>query len=167
MRNYLDTMEEKLSNSESLCTFLRRNAMKVSARNTFFGTIASITRSSVNAEVTLALKGDVRLTSVITNVGVENLGLETGMDAYAIVKASSVMIGADLHGGKFSARNMFSGTVVRIVEGPVNSEIDLEIEGGTIISATITHDSVNLLGLKEGGHASALFKASDVMLSVT
>lgn len=167
LHRYLDSVEEKLGNSDGLYTFLRRNSMRISARNIFCGAITSITRSSVNAEVTLSLKGDVRLTSVITSDAAEKLGLETGMDACAIVKASSVMIGADLQDGRFSARNLFRGTVVRIIEGPVNSEVDLEIEGGTIISATITHDSVSLLGLKEGSRACALFKASDVILGVT
>ncbi len=164
LRRHLERLEEKLGNTDSLCSFLRRNSMRISARNIFYGTISAITTNSVTAEVTLTLKGDVKLTSVITNGAVENLGLTTGMDAYAIVKASSVMIGSDLHDSRFSARNLFRGTIVRIIEGEVNCEVDLEINGGTIISATITRDSVNELELTEGSRACALFKASDVLL---
>ncbi len=167
LHRHLDSLEEKLGNTDSLYSFLRRNSMRVSARNIFYGTITAITTNSVSAEVTLTLKGDARLTSVITNDAVESLGLTTGMDAYAIVKASSVIVATDLHDGKCSARNMFSGTVVRIIEGEVNCEVDLEINGGTIISATITLDSVTTLGLKEGGQACALFKASNVILGIS
>lgn len=166
MRAYLNGLEEKLGNTDSLYTFLRRNSMKVSARNTFCGVVSSITKGAVNAEVTLTLKGGVKLTSVITNGAVDNLELVTGMDAYAIVKASSIIIGTDLHDCKISARNIFCGTVVRVIEGAVNTEVDVEIEGGTIVSAIITHDSATGLDLKPGDHACTLFKASNVILGV-
>ncbi len=164
LRRYLDSLEEKLGNSEGLYSFLRRNSLRVSARNIFCGTISTITTNSVNAQVALTLKGGVNLTSVITNAAVENLGLAIGMDAYAIVKASSVIIAAEPPKGRFSARNLLRGSVVRIIRGEVNCEVDLEIDGGIIISATITLDSVNELELTEGGRACALFKSSDVIL---
>lgn len=140
--------------------------MKVSARNTFSGTISAITQGAVNAEVTLTLKGGVPLTAVVTNGAVDTLGLKTGMAAYAIVKASSVIIGTDLHDARVSARNVFCGAIVKIIEGPVNTEVDVEIGGGNTLSAVITHASAKALGLKVGGHACALFKASSVILGV-
>lgn len=167
LHDYLNSLQEKLGKNGDLCTFLRRNSIKVSARNTFAGTVSRIVRGGVNAEVTLTLKGEVPLVSVITNAAVDDLGLSVGRDAYAIVKASSVIVGTGLHEAAFSARNVFRGTVARIIEGEVNSEVDLEIEGGTIISAIVTHDSATGLGLKRGDPACALFKASNVILGVT
>lgn len=140
--------------------------MEVSARNTFRGTIAAIVRGAVNAEVTLSLKGGVPLAATVTNGAVDNLGLRVGMEAHAIVKASSIIIGTNLHDSIVSARNVFCGEIVKIIEGPVNTEIDLEIGGGNIISAVITHNSSVRLGLQPGGHACALFKASSVILGV-
>jgi molybdate transport system regulatory protein len=140
--------------------------MKVSARNILAGTVTSINKGAVNAEVTLSLKGGVPLTSVVTNGAIDNLGLTTGMDAYAIIKASSVIIGTDLHDAKVSARNIFCGTIIKIIEGPVNTEVDIEIGGGNTISAVITHVSATHLELKVGGHACALFKASSVIIGV-
>jgi molybdate transport system regulatory protein len=165
-RKFLGNLEERLGDTESLYKFLRRISMKVSARNTFTGTVANITKGAVNAEVTLSLKGGIPLTGVITNGAVANLGLTTGMEAYAIIKASSIIIGTDLHDAKVSARNIFCGTITKIIEGPVNTEVDLEIGGGNTISSVITHDSANRLGLKAGGHACALFKASSVIIGV-
>ncbi|NVN93440.1 MAG: TOBE domain-containing protein [Desulfuromonadales bacterium] len=166
MRKHLEGLEEKLGDTESLYKFLHRNSMKISARNIFYGTVSALTRGAVNTEVTLTLKGDVKLTSVITNGAVDNLGLSIGKDAYAIVKASSIIVGTDLHNCRISTRNIFCGTVARIIEGSVSTEVDVEIDGGTMISAIITHESVTGLDLKQGNHACALFKASSVILGV-
>lgn len=166
-RKFLDNLESRLGDTESLYRFLRRISMKVSARNTFAGVVTNITRGAVNAEVTLTLKGGAKLTAVVTNGAIENLGLSNGNEAYAIVKSSSVIIGTDLQGAKLSARNMFVGTVTRIIEGPVNTEVNIEIGGGNTVSAVITHDSAVKLELKVGGHACALFKASSVIIGVS
>ncbi len=141
--------------------------MKVSARNVFTGTVAKIIKGAVNAEVTLTLKGGAPLTATVTNGAVENLGLKEGMEACAIIKASSIIIGTDLHDAKVSARNIMCGTVTKVIQGPVNAEVDIEIGGGNTICAVVTHESVEKLGLKEGGHACAMIKASSVILGVS
>ena len=141
--------------------------MKVSARNVLAGTITKITKGAVNAEVALSLTGGTPLIAVITNGAVENLALKEGASAYAIIKASSVMVGSDLHDAKISARNIMCGTVSKIIEGPVSTEVDVEVGGGNTISAVITHESSSNLGLKVGGHACTLFKASSVILGVS
>ena len=140
--------------------------MKVSARNTFAGTVTAIIQGAVNAEVTISLKGGIPLTAVVTNGAIENLGLAVGNEAYAIIKASSVIIGTDLHDAKVSARNIFCGTISKIIEGPVNTEVDVEIGSGNTVSAVITHGSAVRLELKAGGHACAMFKASSVIIGV-
>jgi molybdate transport system regulatory protein len=166
-RKFLEHLENRLGDTDSLYQFLRRISMKVSARNTFSGTVTTITKGAVNAEVTLSLKGGIPLTAVVTNGAIDNLGLATGAEAYAIIKASSVIIGTDLHDAKISARNVFCGTIAKIIEGPVNTEVDVEIGGGNTLSAVITHDSAIRLELKAGGHACALFKASSVIIGVS
>ncbi len=166
-RKFLDNLETRLDDTDSLYKFLRRISMKVSARNTFSGTVTNITKGAVNAEVTLSLKGGVPLTAVVTNGAIDNLGLKSGAEAYAIIKASSVIIGTDLHDAKVSARNVFCGTIAKIIEGPVSTEVDVEIGGGNTVSAVITHESSKRLELKVGGHACALFKASSVIIGVS
>jgi molybdate transport system regulatory protein len=166
-RKFLNNLDVRLGDTASLYQFLRRISMKVSARNTFAGSVTAITKGAVNAEVTLSLKGGVPLTAVVTNGAIDNLGLKIGAEAYAIIKASSVIIGTDLHDAKVSARNVFCGTIAKIIEGPVNTEVDVEIGGGNIVSAVITHGSSKRLELKVGGHACALFKASSVIIGVS
>ena len=141
--------------------------MKLSARNVFPGTVSGIAKGAVNAEVSLTLKGGTPVTAVVTNASIDNLGLAVGKEASIIVKASSVIIGTDLHDAKISARNIMCGTVVKVIEGPVSAEVDVEIGGGNTISAVITHGSAKSLGIKEGGHACAIFKASSVILGVS
>lgn len=67
---------------------------------------------------------------------------------------------------KLSARNQLKGTVVDITEGAVNGTVKLDIGGGNIISSVITMASIKELGLKVGGTAYAVIKASNVMIGV-
>jgi molybdate transport system regulatory protein len=165
-RRFLYNLEERLGDTQNFYQFLRRISMKISARNIFSGTVETVTRGAVNAEVVLLLNGGIRITSIITNGSVDNLGLKEGSNAYAIVKASSIIVGQDLHSAKISTRNIICGTIGKIIEGPVSTEVDVEIGGGNVISAIITHGSSEKLGLTVGGHACTAFKASSVILGV-
>ncbi len=69
--------------------------MKISARNILKGKIVKVVHGAVNSEVTIELPGGTRIVSIITNSSVDNLVLTEGKEAYAIIKASSVMIGID------------------------------------------------------------------------
>ncbi|MBY0578850.1 MAG: TOBE domain-containing protein [Burkholderiales bacterium] len=65
---------------------------------------------------------------------------------------------------KTSARNEFLGKVKSLENGPVNTEVILDI-GGSDLVAIITHESVDALGLKVGGEAYALIKAPWVIVT--
>jgi molybdopterin-binding protein len=69
--------------------------VKLSARNTLPGTIRKIDMGAVNAEVTLEVAPGITIVSIITLDAVTNLGLKEGGNAYAVIKASSVMVGVD------------------------------------------------------------------------
>lgn len=165
-RKFLENLEERLGDTGDLYRFLRRISMRISARNVFGGKIEAVKKGAVNAEVILSLTGGQQIASIITNGAVDNLGLKTGMSAYAIIKSNSVIVGKDLQGSNLSARNIMCGNVQRVIDGPVSSEVDIEIGGGNIISAIITHTSRERLDLKEGDFACALFKASSVIIGV-
>ena len=67
---------------------------------------------------------------------------------------------------KLSARNQFKGTVVAIEEGAVNGIVRIDIGGGNVITSTISMGSIRELGLKVGGTAYAVIKATSVMVGV-
>lgn len=69
--------------------------MKLSARNTLKGTVKKITLGAVNAEVVIEIAGGIELVSIITIESVNSLGLAEGKEAYAVIKASNVMVGVD------------------------------------------------------------------------
>jgi molybdopterin-binding protein len=69
--------------------------MKLSARNVLKAKVIRVLKGAVNSEVTLELPGGEKLVSIITNTSAESLGLAEGKDAYAIIKASNIMVGVD------------------------------------------------------------------------
>ena len=141
--------------------------MKISARNVLAENVSNIAKGAVNAEVVLSLRGGENIVAVMTNSSVERLALQTGIDAFAIIKASDVMVGMGLEKAKLSARNVLAGKIVELNEGAVNSEVGLQLPGGTMLVASITKESVQALELKQNDAVSAVVKASHVMVGVT
>ncbi|MBO6290763.1 MAG: TOBE domain-containing protein [Selenomonas sp.] len=69
--------------------------MKLSARNQLKGEVVSIKEGAVNAIVGIKIKGGEIITATISMDSVKNLGFEVGKEAYAVIKATSVMVGID------------------------------------------------------------------------
>lgn len=140
--------------------------MKISARNVLEGKVQNVTPGAVNAQVTLVLASGEKIVAIITNSGVESLDLAEGRNAYAIIKASDVIVGKGVDGGKLSARNVLPGEVVNVSDGAVNSEVSILLPGGVAMVASITKESAVRLGLQSGDQVSAIVKASNVMIGV-
>ncbi len=138
--------------------------MKLSTRNQLKGTISSITEGAVNAEVVITLPSGTAIVSVVTNGAVKALELEVGKTTYALIKSSNVIIGIDVQ--KISARNVLTGKISSILEGSVNDEVSIDLGSGYTITAVITKSSVASLELEIGTIASAIIKASAVILAV-
>ncbi len=66
---------------------------------------------------------------------------------------------------KISARNQLKGTILDVVKGQTTAHIRIDLGGGMVITASITNEAVDDLGLKPGDEALALIKASDVMIA--
>lgn len=69
--------------------------MEVSARNQFRGTVKELVTGMVNAEVTLEIAPNLEITAIISKASAEKLGLEVGKTAYAVIKASDVLVAMD------------------------------------------------------------------------
>lgn len=139
--------------------------MKISARNVFEGRITALALGPINAEVTLALAGGDQLVAVITQASVRELGLAVGGLASAIVKAPWVIVTTGDGGLRFSARNQLRGTVSAVKPGTINAEVAITLPGGTVVHAVVTQEAVVELGLAPGVPATAVIKASQVVLA--
>ena len=71
--------------------------MKLSARNQLKGKVIAIEKGAVNGIVRIELKGGDVITATISLSAIVELGLAVGKDAYAVIKATSVMVGVDHH----------------------------------------------------------------------
>jgi len=145
---------------------IRRVSMKTSARNQFFGKVSAVKSGAVNDEIALEVAGGHTIVAIVTHASTEELGLRVGAEAFALVKASSIILMAEGANAKISARNQLTGTISRVQAGAVNTEVVIELAGGSSVAAIVTNDSSELLELAEGRLVTALFKASSVIVAV-
>jgi molybdate transport system regulatory protein len=138
--------------------------VKTSARNHFAGEVSEIKSGAVNDEIVLKV-GDATLVAIVTQDSTKSLGLAVGSKAFALIKASSVLVMIDADPAKISARNVFAGTVTAVKPGAVNAEVTIAA-GKLEIAAIITNESATRLALAVGKAASAVVKASSVIIAV-
>lgn len=166
-RRFVDTLNQRIGQGNSDLQLIGRLGMLTSARNHFSGKVTRIRKGAVNDEVELVLNGGEKLISVVTHESVETLGLKKGAEVVALIKASWVLVGVGDDGElKLSARNQLHGKVQRLTPGAVNTEVVIALKGGNSVAAIITNTSAEELKLKVGKPASAIFKASSVILGV-
>ena len=163
---FVDRLNRKAEGLTDDYSLMESIAMKTSARNQFAGSVHSVRGGAVNDEIELEVIGGLRIIATVTHESCIDLGLEKGAKAFALVKASSIMLMTDAGDVRLSARNQLAGSVTRIVPGAVNTEVVLELPGGGSVAAIITNQSATALGLAQGSAATAVFKASSVILGV-
>jgi molybdopterin-binding protein len=69
--------------------------MEISARNALKATVKKVVAGSVNSEVTLEIAPGVEVVAIITKSSADKLGLSEGKQAYAVIKASDVLVAVD------------------------------------------------------------------------
>lgn len=145
---------------------LRTLNLRTSARNQFIGTVTAMRTGAVNDEVELTLPGGARVVAIVTRESTRALGLRMGITAFALLKSSSVIVATGIEGARISARNQLHGAIASVTPGAVNAEVLVDLDGGGHIGATVTQATLDELGLAPGTRATALFKASSVILAV-
>lgn len=165
-QQFLRNLQRQAGSMADDLLLLKGMSMKTSARNQFLGKVAAIRTGAVNDEVELEVADGLRLVAVVTHDSTESLGLAPGVTAFALIKASSVIVGCGQDGMRLSARNQLPGTVSRLQPGAVNTEVVIELAPGSSIAAIITNTSASELGLQLGSPTCAIFKASSVILGV-
>ncbi|RKQ39553.1 molybdopterin-binding protein [Enterobacter sp. R1(2018)] len=140
--------------------------MTISSRNQLTGKVSQVTDGAVNDEVEITLNGGGKLIAVVTRSSVDALGLQPGKEVIALIKAPWVTLATEDCGYQFSARNQFSGTVLSLLRGAVNTTVNVSIDGGGEITSVITNEAADEMALKNGCRLIALIKASSVLLAV-
>jgi molybdate transport system regulatory protein len=155
-----------LATQPALDALLKRMNMKTTARNQFLGRIAAVNPGPATTTVRIALDGGQEITASLTTEAAQELKVKPGQEALALVKSSEVVLVTDFGGYRLSARNQLAGTVSRVERGAVSSLVGVTLPGGMVVTASVTNDAVDGLGLAVGQAATAVFKAYAVMLAV-
>jgi len=160
---FVTQLGNSLTSIDDVARFLKHTRLRTSARNQYAGCIAKISAGDVNSEVTIQVSDTLQLTAVVTKESRKQLGIKKGDNIIALIKSSWIALGTD-PAIQTSARNHLTGKVSKITKGKINSEVVLDLGDGKTICAIITNKSVQLLALKKGKVACAMFKASSVIL---
>ncbi len=163
---FLHMQEAWLTEHTAVGPLLRRFAMKASARNQFFGTVRALHRGPATTQIELDIGGGLTVAASITTDAATELNLAPGSEAIALVQASEIVLVSDFAGFRLSARNQLPGTIARIQRGAVTAMVGLVLPGGSTLTASVSHDAVDALGLAIGQPVTATFKAYSVMLAV-
>ncbi|MFD5770660.1 molybdopterin-binding protein [Streptomyces sp. NPDC127049] len=137
--------------------------MTLSIRNQLPGTVTAVTTGEAMASVRVRLAGGQDITAAITADAVKDLGLSAGTAVKALVKSTEVALATGPVEG-LSIRNQLPGSVTEVATGGAMGSVKVSVEGGEL-TAAITKDAVEDLGLAAGSSVVALIKSTEISLS--
>ncbi|MFI0908280.1 molybdopterin-binding protein [Streptomyces sioyaensis] len=137
--------------------------MSLSIRNQIPGTVLSVTPGEVMATVKVRLQGGQDITAAITLEAVQELALEAGSAVRTLIKSTEVALATSALDG-VSIRNRIPGTVTEVAAGGAMAGVKVAVAGGEL-TAAITKDAVDDLGLTAGSEVTALIKSTEVALA--
>ncbi|KPH99052.1 molybdenum-pterin binding protein [Actinobacteria bacterium OV450] len=137
--------------------------MSLSIRNQIAGTVTAVTRGEAMATVKVRLEGGQDIIAAITTDAVNDLGIAEGSAVKALVKATEVALATGAVDG-ISIRNQLSGTVSDVATGGAMASVKVDVHGGGL-TAAITKDAVEALGLSAGSSVVALIKSTEISLA--
>ena len=137
--------------------------MSLSIRNQITGIVTAVTPGEVMATVRARLEGGQEITAAITLDAVRDLGIGEGSQVRALVKSTEVALATGLVDG-VSIRNQIPGKITEIHLGVAMATVKVDVDGGEL-TAAITKDAVEDLGLIPGAGVVALIKSTEVSLA--
>lgn len=137
--------------------------MKLSIRNQIAGTVTAVTPDDVMATVGVHLAGGQDVTAAVTLEGVQELGIEVGSAVHVLAKATEVSLTTGPVDG-LSIRNRLAGTLTEIVLGTSLANVKVSVDGAEV-TAVITREAVEELGLAPGTAVTALIKSTEIALA--
>ncbi|MFF0477864.1 molybdopterin-binding protein [Streptomyces sp. NPDC004284] len=137
--------------------------MTLSIRNQLPGTVIAVITGEAMASVKVRLAGGQNITAAITADAVRDLGLAEGSAVKALVKSTEVALATGPVEG-ISIRNQLPGSVTEVSTGGAMGSVKVSVEGGEL-TAAITKEAVEDLGLNAGTSVVALIKSTEISLS--
>lgn len=137
--------------------------MQLSIRNQFPGTVTGVVPGEVMATVGVRLRGGQDITAAITLEAVQELGIGVGSAVRVLAKATEVSLATGPVDG-LSIRNRLSGTLMEIVLGANLANVKVSVDGAEL-TAVITKEAVEELGLTPGTGVTALIKSTEISLA--
>ncbi|HEX2957149.1 MAG TPA: TOBE domain-containing protein [Chitinispirillaceae bacterium] len=165
--NMINSLDGSVPDIQNFFSMMKGLLMRTSARNQLAGTVQHIQKGMVNSQIKIAVNDETMIAATITNESVINLELKEGVEVIALIKASSVVLFTDSVPVKCSLDNMLYGKVVEIVDGSINSEVIVDIGSEKTITAIVTKESVETIGIKNGNRIFVAFSASQVILALS
>ena len=136
----------------------------IGARNVIKGKVKEIKKGAINGIVKVDVGGGNVISSNCSIESIEQLGLSEGKEVQVVIKAMGVMLANEKL--NIGARNQIEGTVCEIKKGSVNCLVKIKTNNDLAVTANLSLESVEELGIKEGQKAVAIFKAMNVILMV-
>ncbi|MFH8837288.1 molybdopterin-binding protein [Streptomyces sp. NPDC017868] len=137
--------------------------MTLSIRNQLPGTVTAVVTGEAMASVKVRLAGGQDITAAVTADAVRDLGLTEGSAVKALVKSTEVALATGPVEG-ISIRNQLAGSVTEVSTGGAMGSVKVSVEGGEL-TAAITKDAVEDLGLSAGTSVVAVIKSTEISLS--
>jgi molybdate transport system regulatory protein len=139
--------------------------MRLSIRNQLDGVIETVARGEVMATIGVRLTGGQDITAAITLDAVDDLKLEDGQPVVVLFKSTESAVATEAVAG-LSIRNQITGTISAITFGSVMTIVTIDIAGGQTVTAVITKDAAQDLGLASGDPVTVLVKSTEVSVGV-
>ena len=136
----------------------------IGARNVIKGKVSEIKLGAINGIVKIDVGGGIIISSNCSIESIEQLGLAVGKEVQVVIKAMEVLLANEKL--NIGARNQVEGTVFEVKKGAINSIVKLKTANDLVITANLSIESVEQLGIEEGKKAVAIFKAMNVLLMV-
>ncbi|MFC7897613.1 molybdopterin-binding protein [Streptomyces sp. NPDC057381] len=137
--------------------------MSLSIRNQLPGTVTAVTPGEAMATVRVRLSGGQDITAAITRDAADDLAPTAGSAVRVLVKSTEVSLATGRAEG-LSIRNRLPGTVTAVTAGPAMASVRVAVEGAEL-TAAITAEAAEDLGLAVGTPVVALVKSTEVSLA--
>ncbi len=144
---------------------LRKFSLTTSARNQFSGRITRLVAGPVYVDVRIRIDADNEIAAVVTQHSMQNMGLATGMEVYALFKAGAVVLSTDA-AQNISFENRFCGVIRHLHRGAVYTEVSVRLQNEKIITAVVNNEVALRMGLQAETPVCSLFNASSVILAL-